>query len=107
MFLHGTDGAHAFADFNTIINTCIKNRVPVQHYLIWLTANMKWRMNKMRCEGHDDPSFFSMPGRKKLLDNDRILPMYDKENRIGYDKVDVSGLTPYDYRKYLEDGLKI
>ena len=107
MYLHGTDGAHAFADFNTIINTCIKNRVPVQHYLIWLTANMKWRMNKMRCEGHDDPTFFSMPGRKKLLDNDRILPMYDKENRIGYDKVDVSGLTPYDYRKYLEDGLKI
>ena len=101
MFMHSEDGAHAFADFQTIINTCILNRVPVQHYLVWLVANMKWRMNKLRSEGHDDPTFFTMPGKKKLLGEDKLLAMYDKKNRIGYDKVDVSGLTPYDYRNYL------
>ena len=101
MFMHSEDGAHAFADFQTIINTCILNRVPVQHYLVWLVANMKWRMNKLRNEGHDDPTFFTMPGKKKQLGEDKPLAMYHKKNRIGYDKVDVSGLTPYDYRNYL------
>ena len=107
MFIHSEDGAHAFADYQTIINTCIQNRVPVQHYLVWLVANMKWRMNKMISEGHDNPTFFTMPGKNKLLSNDTILPMYHKDNHIGYDKVDVSGLTPYDYRKYLEKSLSI
>ena len=64
-------------------------------------------MNKLRCEGHDDPTFFTMPGKKKIMDTGEILPMYSDRNRIGYDKVDVRGLTPYDYRKYLEKGLKI
>jgi len=107
MAINSEDGAHAFADYQCIINTCILNRVPVQHYMVWLIANIKWRMNKLRCEGRDDPTFFTMPGKKKMLDTGEILPMYSDRNRIGYDKVDVRGLTPYDYRKYLEKGLKI
>ena len=31
----------------------------------------------------------------------------DSRNNIGYDKIDVTGLTPYDYRKCLEKGLGI
>ncbi len=46
-----------------------------------------------------------MPGRKKLLAQDRIRHMCDKEKSIGYDNVDVSGLTHCGYLNYLEDGL--
>ncbi|WP_278990384.1 IS66 family transposase [Segatella bryantii] len=106
MFIHSVDGAHAFADYRTITNTCNQNRVPVQHYLIWLVANMKWRINKMIMEGHNNPTYFTMPGKQKKEGGD-TLSMYDKENRYGHDKVDVSGLTPYDYRKYLEKSLGI
>lgn len=106
MFIHSVDGAHAFADYQTITNTCNQNRVPVQHYLIWLVANMKWRINKMIMEGHNNPTYFTMPGKQKKEGGD-TLSMYDKENRYGHDKVDVSGLTPYDYRKYLEKSLGI
>ncbi len=107
MFIHSEDGANSFADFQTIINSCILNRVPAQHYMIWLIANIKWRMNRLICEGHADPTFFTMPGKKKNMATGKILPMYDERNRIGYDKVDMRGLTPYDYRKSLEIGLKI
>ena len=64
-------------------------------------------MNKLREEGNDDPSFFTMPGKKKLLTDsgEKAIAMYSKENRYSYDKVDVEGLTPYDYRRYLENQL--
>lgn len=64
--MHSEDGAHAFADFHTITNTCIQNRVSVQHYLVWLVANIKWRMNKLREDGHSDPSFFTMAEKKTV-----------------------------------------
>lgn len=66
------------------------------------------RMNhKKRIEGHDDPTFFQMPGRRKMIGSKEIISMYDSRNNIGYDKIDVTGLTPYDYRKCLEKGLGI
>lgn len=45
-WLSSEDGAHAFADYQTIINSCILNEVPAQHYMEWLVAIIKWRMNK-------------------------------------------------------------
>lgn len=106
-WLSSEDGAHAFADYQTIINSCILNEVPAQHYMEWLVANIKWRMNKKRIEGHDDPTFFQMPGRRKMVGSEETISMYDSRNNIGYDKIDVTGLTPYDYRKCLEKGLGI
>ena len=38
----------------------------------------------------------------RLVETRRTLGIYDPENKTGYDKVDVSGLAPYDYRKYLD-----
>lgn len=64
-------------------------------------------MNKKRIEGHDDPTFFQMPGRRKMVGAKETISMYDSRNNIGYDKIDVTGLTPYDYRKCLEKGLGI
>ena len=55
-------------------------------------------------EGHNNPTYFTMPEKQKKEGGD-TLSMYDKEKRYGHDKVDVSGLTPYDYRKYLEKSL--
>ena len=107
MFIQSEDGAKAFADYQTIVNTCILNRVSVQHYLLWLTANIKVRINMKIAEGKDDPTFYTMPGKKdKLVDPKEkkfvTLNMYHKENKYGTDSIDMSGLTPYDYRHYLE-----
>ena len=58
-------------------------------------------------EGKDDPTFYTMPGKKdKLVDPKEkkfvTHNMYHKENKYGTDSIDMSGLTPYDYRHYLE-----
>ena len=106
MFIQSEDGAQAFADYQTIVNTCNLNRVPVQHYMMWLTANIRQRLLKMQNEGHSDATFFSMPHKTPVKDKDgkitEYLNMYDKKNKICYDKVDTRGLAPYDYRRYLE-----
>ena len=106
MFIQSEDGAHAFADYQTIVNTCNLNRVPVQPYLMWLTANIRLRLLELQEQGRDDSTFFRMPHRNPSKDKDGnvigILDMYDKSNVYCYDKIDTKGLAPYDYRRYLQ-----
>ena len=106
MFIQSEDGAHAFADYQTIVNTCNLNRVPVQPYLMWLTANIRLRLLELQEQGRDDSTFFKMPHRNPSKDRDGnvigILDMYDKSNVYCYDKIDTKGLAPYDYRRYLQ-----
>ena len=106
MFIQSEDGAHAFADYQTIVNTCNLNRVPVQPYLMWLTANIRLRLLELQEQGRDDSTFFRMPHRNPSKDKDGnvigILDMYDKSNVYCYDKIVTKGLAPYDYRRYLQ-----
>ncbi len=101
MFIDSVDGSHAFANYQTIINTCNLNRVPVHQYIIWLVANIKYRLIKRYKEGHGDPTFLRLPSKQKDSEG-KLLPIYHPKNTTCYDNVDVTGLTPYDYRKYLE-----
>ena len=32
-----------------------------------------------------------------------LISMYDKRNITDFDKIDVKGLAPYDYRRYLDE----
>ena len=105
MFIQSVDGGHAFADFQTIANTCAENGVPVQPYLLWLCANIKLRMARMQAGGQDDPTFFAMPGRRAIVNEDgskTVLDMYDPRNKWCWDKVSVKGLAPYEYRALLD-----
>lgn len=56
MFLQSEDGGHAFADYQTIVNTCILNGVTVEPYMMWVVANIKLRMNEQMRYGHSDPT---------------------------------------------------
>ncbi|MCR5537164.1 MAG: transposase [Succinivibrio sp.] len=106
--LQSEDGAAALADFMTISHTCALNHVSVQQYLLWLVANIKHRLYQMKLNGHEDPTFFSMPKKAALLVDDRKirLGIYDPRNKMCYDKIDVTGLTPYEYKRFLESGIK-
>ena len=46
-----------------------------------------------------------MPGRRKVEgdgpDDSFMMDMYDKQNHIAYDDLDVRGLTPYDYKEFI------
>ncbi|MGN0903355.1 MAG: transposase [Succinivibrio sp.] len=112
MFLQSEDGGHAFACYQTIVNTCALNGVPVQPYLIWLVANIKKRIsdNDEILKEFWKEGIYEMPCRKKITDPNtgKLIgskSMFDEENTYAYDKVDVRGLTPYDYRKYIEQSL--
>lgn len=106
MFIQSEDGAHAFADYQTIVNTCNLNKVPVQPYLMWLCANIKLRLTERLNDGHSDPTYFTMPHKQAVKDKDGkvtgYIGMYDESNRLCYDKIDTRGLAPYDYRRYLQ-----
>ena len=109
MFLQSEDGGHAFADYQTIVNTCILNGVPVEPYMMWVVANIKLRMNEQMRYGHSDPTFFKMPSKlNKILTDENgnnyeaLCGMYSSHNRYCYDRINVKGLAPYDYRKYLD-----
>lgn len=109
MFLQSEDGGHAFADYQTIVNTCILNGVPVEPYMMWVVANIKLRMNEQMRYGHSDPTFFRMPRKQtKILTDENgnnyetLCGMYSSHNKYGYDSINVKGLAPYDYRKYLD-----
>lgn len=50
----------------------------------------------------------TMPKKEKLVvkmpDGTKakeLISMYDERNIIDFDKIDVKGLAPYDYRRYL------
>ena len=111
MFIDSIDGSNAFADLQTIVNTCISNGINVDNYLTWLIANQKYRLSLLEAQGHSDPTFYSMPRKKskkvevkdengKTKQVSVSVPMY--EQTLCYDKIDVSDLTPYAYLQYLQ-----
>ena len=104
-FIDSADGANSFTDMMSVINTCMLNRVPVREYLLWLVANIRLRLNKMVASGYKDKTLFKMPGRRKVEgdgpDDSFMMDMYDKQNHIAYDDLDVRGLTPYDYKEFI------
>ena len=106
--LQSIDGANALADFMSIAHTCALNHVSVQQYILWLTANIKHQLYQMKLAGHDDPTFFTMPKKAELFENGekKTIGIYDPKNIMCYDKVDVTGLTPYAYKKYLAMAIK-
>lgn len=51
----------------------------------------------------------SMPKKEKLVVKmpdgtmvKELISMYDERNIIDFDKIDVKGLAPYDYSRYLD-----
>ena len=110
MTIASEDGGHAFADYQTIVNSCILNRVPVLSYIIWLVANIKYRMQLLEREGRGCAMGLTMPKKEKFVVTHadgsvtkELIAMYDKRNFIDFDKIDVKGLAPYDYRRYLDE----
>ncbi|MGN0902587.1 MAG: transposase, partial [Succinivibrio sp.] len=110
MFLASEDGGHAFADYQTIVNTCNLNRVPPLSYMIWLVANIKYRMHLLENEGHGGAMGLAMPKKERIIvqkadgsKTKELIAMYDKRNITDFDKIDVTGLTPYDYKRYLDE----
>ena len=62
-------------------------------------------MARMQACGQDDPTFFAMPGRRAIVNEDgskTVLDMYDPRNKWCWDKVSVKGLAPYEYRALLD-----
>ncbi len=113
-FIDSVDGAHAFSDFMTITNTCMLNKVPVKEYMLWLVANIKFRLKKY-AESHIDDTMYKLPRKQDLVtgekdskgENIKIrIDMYDKRNIICYDKINLDGLAPYDYRQLLLNPVK-
>ena len=104
-FLDSVDGAKAYCDYMTLVNTCLQNNVPVRSYFLWLVSNLKYRMSKWVADGNQDQDIldvlYKIPKRKEVTDangNKKYIGMYDKSQRWCYDVLDVKGLTPYDYR---------
>ena len=71
--------------------------------------HIKLRMNEQMRYGHSDPTFFKMPRKlNKILTDENgdnyeaLCGMYSSHNRYCYDRINVKGLAPYDYRKYLD-----
>lgn len=107
--LQSEDGAAALADFMTIAHTCALNHVSVQQYILWVVANIKHQLYEMKLAGHEDPTFFCMPRRQEMFDENKEMikiGIYDKRNVTCYDKVNVTGLTPYEYKKFLDEGVQ-
>ena len=105
-FIASPDGMEAFSDYQTIEATCRLNNVSTTSYLIWLATNIRFRLIKQKNQGKDDPTMFVMPCDVKLKEPDPLkegCKMYHSKNLMCYDKVDVKGLTPYDYARYLRE----
>ena len=77
--------------------------------MIWLVANIKYRMQLLENEGRGGAMGLSMPKKESILVEQSdgsmkkvLISMYDKRNIIDFDKIDVTGLMPYDYKRYLD-----
>lgn len=106
MFLSSEDGGQAFADYQTIINTCILNRVPPLSYIIRLVTNIKYRMLLLEREGRGCDMGLTMPKKEKIVVKlsdetmtKELISMYDERNIIDFDKIEVKGPAPHDYRR--------
>lgn len=111
MFIASADGAEAFSDYQTVANTCRLNEISTLDYMVWFITNCKYRLSLMRKEGKEDPTMFAMPGTlnakgfrvaQENLDEEDVYHMYDPQNNLCYDKIDLTGLMPYDYAQYLK-----
>lgn len=104
--LRSSDGGEAFCDYLTVFNTCRPNGVTCFDYVSWLIANVNRRISLMNAA---DPTIRQLPSRKVEISKDasgkehrKIISRYDVKNHIFYDKVDMTGLMPYDYARWLE-----
>lgn len=112
MFIASADGAEAFSDYQTVANTCRLNEISTLDYMVWFITNCKYRLSLMRKEGKEDPTMFAMPGtlnakgfrvaQENLDEEEDVYHMYDPQNNLCYDKIDLTGLMPYDYAQYLK-----
>ena len=94
MFLNTVDSSHAFTDCLTITAICLNNRISVYDCIIWLIANIKFRLSLLVEQEPSDESF-KLPARKKSKVGGATMNMYDPDNKCCYDKFDISGLTPF------------
>lgn len=67
---------------------------------------MKYRLSLMDEQNPSDDDF-KLPGRKKSKDGEPTLNMYDPDIKCCYDKIDISGLTPFDYKELIMSHLKL
>lgn len=105
MYIQSDDGAQAFADFQTIANTCALNRVPLLPYLLWLSASVRLRLLQAQRSGADMEGSYAMPHKQRATGPDgkpRTIGMYSEEAEWGADRISARGLAPYDYRALLE-----
>ena len=105
MYIQSDDGAQAFADFQTIANTCALNRVPLLPYLLWLSASVRLRLLQAQRSGADMEGAYAMPHKQRATGPDgkpRTIGMYSEEAEWGADRISARGLAPYDYRALLE-----
>ena len=105
MYIQSDDGAQAFADFQTIANTCALNRVPLLPYLLWLSASVRLRLLQAQRSGADMEGAYAMPHKQRAMGPDgkpRTIGMYSEEAEWGADRISARGLAPYDYRALLE-----
>ena len=62
-------------------------------------------MQKLVASGYTDDTMYKIPTKKKMKDKKPgeyyTVDMYDKENHIAYDRLDMKGLTPYDYKSHV------
>ena len=90
MYIQSDDGAQAFADFQTIANTCALNRVPLLPYLLWLSASVRLRLLQAQRSGADMEGAYAMPHKQRATGPDgkpRTIGMYSEEAEWGADRI--------------------
>ena len=77
--------------------------------MIWLVANIKYRMRLLEREDRGCAMGLAMPKKERSVIEQpdgsmtkELISMYDRRNIIDFDKIDVKGLAPYDYRRYID-----
>ena len=67
-------------------------------------------MQLLEREGRGCAMGLTMPKKEKIVVKlpdgtmaKELISMYDKRNIIDFDRIDVKGLAPYDYRRYLDE----
>lgn len=105
------DDKSVLADFMSVSYTCMNNDIDFSEYLIWYLANFKVRMHKLWSDGYREADIYDIPQPRLINESKRssggngeeVVNMYDTNNITSYDRVDISGLMPYDYKKYIQN----
>lgn len=102
--LKSASGYKAFAELLTVYETCMAQNVSFINYLMWLFANVKYRITQFCADKNLDPTpFLVIPRCTKLKDgsgNLQTASLY--ESKIPLDNIDFTGLDPITYKKILE-----